>query len=320
MKKTVSIILCTYNGERYLREQLDSILAQTYPLYEIIIQDDGSTDGTMDILYDYQKNNPTLIHIYKHKIHDGWNRNFLDAILLAKGDYIACSDQDDIWESNKIERQIDEIGDNWLHVCSSYIWYGDKQIPYYSTPCNLADVFLKYPYCGHQFLFTRDLLPCIQVGIKADMSHDRLLSLVAVYKHKIITSRYLGVHWRRHEGTATEINENKGKEISGFSKIIFTLNAFLRNKKSSVIERAFNKYDIVMTYLDETDGSYPQSKIYLKLFRLLKKQTILSYLKAGTCYIKLRKEVWGDDKISLRKIYMIYTFPFRWWYVQKDNV
>lgn len=78
--------------------------------------------------------------------------------------------------------------------------------------------------------------------------------------------------------------------------------------------------DIVMTHLDETDGSYPQSQIYLKLFRLLKKQTIWSYLKAGTCFLKLRKEVWGDDKLSLKKIYTIYTFPFRWWYVQKDNV
>ena len=318
--KTVSIVICTYNGEQYLREQLDSILAQSYPLYEVIIQDDGSTDGTMEILYDYQKKYPTLIRIYEHKIHDGWNRNFLDAILLTKGDYIACSDQDDIWEPDKIERQIAEIGDNWLHVCSSYIWNDDKQTPYYSTPCNFADVFLKYPYCGHQFLFTRDMLPYVQLGIQADMSHDRLLSLVAVYKNKIITSKYLGVHWRRHDGTATKIYENKEDEISGFSKIVFTLKAFLRNKKSSVIERAFNKYDIVMTHLDETDGAYPQSQIYLKLFRLLKKQTIWSYLKAGTCFLKLRKEVWGDDKLSLRKIYTIYTFPFRWWYVQKDNV
>ena len=49
-KPSVSIVLCTYNGEKYLREQLDSLLAQTYPLHEIIIQDDGSTDGTWEIL------------------------------------------------------------------------------------------------------------------------------------------------------------------------------------------------------------------------------------------------------------------------------
>ena len=50
-KKTVSVVMCTYNGERFLREQMDSILAQTYPIHEIIISDDCSTDGTIDIQY-----------------------------------------------------------------------------------------------------------------------------------------------------------------------------------------------------------------------------------------------------------------------------
>ena len=49
-KKTVSVVMCTYNGEKYLREQMDSILAQTYPIHEIIVCDDCSTDGTMNIL------------------------------------------------------------------------------------------------------------------------------------------------------------------------------------------------------------------------------------------------------------------------------
>ena len=52
-KKTVSVVMCTYNGEKYLREQMDSILAQTYPIHEIIVCDDCSTDGTMNILQEY---------------------------------------------------------------------------------------------------------------------------------------------------------------------------------------------------------------------------------------------------------------------------
>ena len=51
--KTVSVILASYNGEKYIKEQLDSILAQTYPIYEILIGDDGSADNTMSILNDY---------------------------------------------------------------------------------------------------------------------------------------------------------------------------------------------------------------------------------------------------------------------------
>ena len=56
-KKTVSVVMCTYNGEKYLREQMDSILAQTYPIHEIIVCDDCSTDGTMNILQEPQIRN-----------------------------------------------------------------------------------------------------------------------------------------------------------------------------------------------------------------------------------------------------------------------
>lgn len=53
--KKVSVVMCTYNGARYIREQIESLLRQTYPLHEIIVQDDGSTDGTCDIVSEYGK-------------------------------------------------------------------------------------------------------------------------------------------------------------------------------------------------------------------------------------------------------------------------
>lgn len=66
-KKTVSVVMCTYNGEKYLREQMDSILAQTYPIHEIIVCDDCSTDGTMNILQEYA----TKFHSSKYtEIHE----------------------------------------------------------------------------------------------------------------------------------------------------------------------------------------------------------------------------------------------------------
>ena len=66
-KKTVSVVMCTYNGEKYLREQMDSILAQTYPIHEIIVCDDCSTDGTMNILQEYATKFP---FIKVHRIHE----------------------------------------------------------------------------------------------------------------------------------------------------------------------------------------------------------------------------------------------------------
>ena len=109
--KNVSIILCTYNGARFLREQLDSIVNQTYPIYELIIQDDCSTDSTESIAKEYVEKFP-FIKFVKNETNKGINLNFFSAISRATGEYIAISDQDDIWELNKIEKQIDCIGDH----------------------------------------------------------------------------------------------------------------------------------------------------------------------------------------------------------------
>ena len=97
-KKTVSVVMCTYNGEKYLREQMDSILAQTYPIHEIIVCDDYSTDGTMNILQEYATKFP-FIKVHRNTRNKGCNQNFHDIFyqVSKKVDYIAISDQDDIW-------------------------------------------------------------------------------------------------------------------------------------------------------------------------------------------------------------------------------
>ena len=107
-KKTVSVVMCTYNGERFLREQMDSILAQTYPIHEIIISDDCSTDGTIDILREYAAKH-TFIKIHQNARNIGFNSNFYHAFNRATGEYIAISDQDDIWFPQKIEEQVKQI-------------------------------------------------------------------------------------------------------------------------------------------------------------------------------------------------------------------
>ena len=94
---TVSVVMCTYNGEKYIREQIDSILQQTYSVDEIIIQDDCSTDGTCEVLYEYQQRYAQK-QVIRNKRNIGFNPNFFSAIARAKGDYIAIADQDDIWE------------------------------------------------------------------------------------------------------------------------------------------------------------------------------------------------------------------------------
>ena len=84
MSKTVSVVLCTYNGAKYMREQLESVVNQTYPLHELLIQDDGSTDGTTDIAAEYAAKYPFVRCLQNDGKH-GLNPNFFSAMRKATG-------------------------------------------------------------------------------------------------------------------------------------------------------------------------------------------------------------------------------------------
>jgi len=113
---TVSVVMATYNGEKFLREQLDSILAQTYPIHEIIIQDDCSSDGSVDIIKEYSLKCP-IIKLEINESNIGFNLNFRKAVSRSSGEYIALSDQDDIWCKDKIYRQMSAIKDRAMCYC-----------------------------------------------------------------------------------------------------------------------------------------------------------------------------------------------------------
>lgn len=98
----ISVALCTYNGERYIREQLESILNQTTPVDEIVVCDDGSTDSTVSILQLISELAQGRIHIYLNDCRLGYSENFKKAISLCKGELIFLADQDDIWHPDKV--------------------------------------------------------------------------------------------------------------------------------------------------------------------------------------------------------------------------
>lgn len=97
-----SVALCTYNGEKYLREQLDSILYQTLPVDEVVVCDDGSTDATLEILEEYSTLHPGRFLTHFNDKNLGVIKNFEKAIHQCSGDIIFLSDQDDVWQQNKV--------------------------------------------------------------------------------------------------------------------------------------------------------------------------------------------------------------------------
>lgn len=105
----VTIVMATYNGEKYVEEQVKSILSSTYQNFHLHIYDDGSTDHTLTILRGYEERYPDRIKIFQNEENLGVTRNFLQAINQTTTDYIMLCDQDDVWNSDKIHKTLRRI-------------------------------------------------------------------------------------------------------------------------------------------------------------------------------------------------------------------
>jgi len=99
----ISIAMATYNGSKYLLEQLDSLAAQTLTPYELVVTDDGSIDATLEILNAFAQHAPFPVHIHLNPERLGYRDNFLKAARLCTGDLIAFCDQDDYWLPEKLK-------------------------------------------------------------------------------------------------------------------------------------------------------------------------------------------------------------------------
>ncbi len=99
--KAIHVLVCTYQGEQFIAKQLDSILQQSYSLVEVHVHDDCSTDDTQEIVKRYC-NNHNNVHLYINHKNIGFLKNFENAIKVCTGNYIALSDQDDIWHIDKL--------------------------------------------------------------------------------------------------------------------------------------------------------------------------------------------------------------------------
>jgi len=103
-ESTLSIAMCTYNGEEYLREQLGSIAKQSRLPNELVVSDDGSGDATLQILEEFQRVAPFSVQICHSGTNLGSTKNFEKAIMQCSGDIIVLCDQDDVWHSEKLMR------------------------------------------------------------------------------------------------------------------------------------------------------------------------------------------------------------------------
>ena len=105
--KKVAIIMSTYNGEPFIRQQLDSILNQTYKNIELVVRDDGSKDKTVEIIKEYQEKYENIKFFQGENL--GFVKSFFELLKLTEADYYSYADQDDIWIENKIEPAVNSL-------------------------------------------------------------------------------------------------------------------------------------------------------------------------------------------------------------------
>lgn len=107
----VDILLAVYNGANFLKSQLDSVINQTYKEFNIIIRDDGSTDGSLNIINEFEKLHPEKVKVVKGSPSGSAKNNFFELMNYADSDYIMFCDQDDVWLENKIGLTLNKIKD-----------------------------------------------------------------------------------------------------------------------------------------------------------------------------------------------------------------
>jgi glycosyltransferase involved in cell wall biosynthesis len=207
----VSIALATFNGERFLREQLDSLVAQTYRPIEIVACDDASEDSTLSILGDYAARYFDVFRVYENQVRLGVVKNFEKAARLCRGAYVAFCDQDDCWHPEKLSILTRKIGRHSLvHsdavivdetgrvVSASFSKYAHKAV----RETSFLYFLMGNTVTGCTSLIDRDLLDTA-IPFYDGMLHDKWLALMASDARGIVYVDEALIKYRQHGGNAS---------------------------------------------------------------------------------------------------------------------
>jgi len=215
----VSVALATYNGEAFLRQQLDSLARQTRRPDALVVRDDRSSDGTLAILHDFARTAPFPVDVAVNPERLGYRDNFLSAASACAPGYVAFCDQDDVWLERKLERCVERIERTGALLCvHAATLVGPDLAPRDLFPQGLrGDVVLPplslppfFTYYGFSQVFRRDLLDAFP-GLRPEgdlpfgkpISHDRWITLLADVFGSIAGIAEPLVLYRQHGGNSS---------------------------------------------------------------------------------------------------------------------
>lgn len=258
--KYISIALCTYNGARYLQQQLESIAAQTLLPGELVACDDGSSDETVEILEAFAENAPFPVHIHVNDSNLGVARNFEKCTALCTGELIALCDQDDAWKPEKLEKLAEalnnnpkagfvfcdaELVDENLTSLNRYLWdekpnnFSQKERQDFGRSGQLPHLLKKNMVTGACMMFRASLIPHI-VPIPPSWIHDYWIATIAAalgYRGIIVDEPL--VLYRQHQDQ--QIGVLKG---STFTRLRASIGQW-----SSLLQRDMNRAESLFNHL-----------------------------------------------------------------------
>ncbi|HYC29606.1 MAG TPA: glycosyltransferase family 2 protein [Chitinophagaceae bacterium] len=303
----ISVVMCTFNGEKYLVQQLDSILAQDYTPLELIICDDVSTDGTVSILQQYAARD-NRIKVYVNERNLGYNRNFEQAIRLASADWIAIADQDDIWLPGKLTSlyQCIEEGTLLVHSYNAEFKNNDPSVTFVNRSRlrfkgdNVRELFFYNTVSGHTMLLHKKLLAAA-LPVPAGVYYDWWIGINAAVQGRVILNYKALVLHRQHSSNASHISRNlseESKKATFFKDRIATLESFRQIKDLSKGESDFLKAYIHLLKNEWTKSfSWPVYFFFLKHARTAfyyrrKKFMAFYYLKYSLQRASMKVKHW----------------------------
>lgn len=248
----ISVCMATYNGERFIKQQIDSILSQLSSDDELIISDDGSSDNTIKFISEYNDSRIKLLHhsekldVSKCKYAKGFylaSSNFENALRVSKGDYIFLSDQDDVFSANKISvcmeelKKVDFVQHNFCLIDENGKLIDNNCFGNRRFSKGIFANLYKRPFVGCCMAFKRSVLNSVLPFPKYLIGHDLWIGVLActLFNGKFIERELL--QRRKHSNNVSPATSGSGNslifKIAYRIRLYFQLRKHLRESKKN---------------------------------------------------------------------------------------
>ncbi len=267
MSNKISIALCTYNGEKYIKEQIESLINQTRKPDEIVVSDDNSSDKTIEIIKDVLANTGVDLVLNINKPGLGVFKNFEKAISLCSGDIIFPCDQDDIWKKEKIEKMINSFDEETLAVyCNAAVVLNDENHYLYPLwqPKDIDDkdngtssfntlVYRGGSIAGCCMAFKKELYNKIK-PFPDRVYHDDWLITCAVILGKVKAVNEELIYYRQHSDNVCGII--RGSKLSYYKSLFTNIRPYIEHReyiydRHKLVYEALISHNLVDTSLKQ---------------------------------------------------------------------